>query len=89
VTIIGASLLADYAARHPEAKPALAGLGALIREAAWTCAADVERQFPALVRSGPAGAAVLEIAEVRVRVILGINYALGLVRVSSVKQMND
>ncbi len=87
MTIIGASLLADYAGRHPGAKPALAGLAALIREAAWTCPADIERQFPALVRSGPPGAAVLEIAEAGLRVTLGINYALGLVRVSSVTQI--
>ncbi len=89
MTIIGASLLADYARRHPEAKPALAGLSALIREAAWTCPADVERQFPALVRSSPPGAAVLEIAEAHLRVTAWINYALSLVRVSSVEQMND
>jgi mRNA-degrading endonuclease HigB of HigAB toxin-antitoxin module len=89
MTIIGASLLADYARRYPEAKPALAGLSALVREAAWTCPADIERQFPALTRSAPPSGAVLEIAEAGLRVTLDINYALGLVRVSSVEQIED
>jgi mRNA-degrading endonuclease HigB of HigAB toxin-antitoxin module len=89
MTLIGASLLADYAGRHPEARAALSGLSALIREAAWTCPADAERQFPAMVRSCPPGVLTLAIVEAQARVNLNINYALGLVRVSSVEPMND
>jgi mRNA-degrading endonuclease HigB of HigAB toxin-antitoxin module len=89
MTLIGASLLAEYCERHPEAKPALAGLQALIRESTWTCAADAERQFAAIARPGAPGTVTLAIEEARLLATLNINYALGLVRVSSVQHMDD
>jgi mRNA-degrading endonuclease HigB of HigAB toxin-antitoxin module len=89
MTLIGASLLAEYSGRHPEAKPALAGLHALIREAAWASPADAGRQFAAILRPGAPGTLTLAIDEARLLVTLNINYALGLVRVSSVQQMDD
>jgi mRNA-degrading endonuclease HigB of HigAB toxin-antitoxin module len=87
MTLVGASLLAEYAKRHPEAKQALAGLQALIREAAWSCPAEAQRQFSAITRPGTQGALTLEIEDMRLRVTLTMNYALALVRVLSVQQM--
>ena len=87
MTLVGTSLLAEYCERHPHAKAALSALQALIREAAWTCQADAEARFPALVRDGTPGRLTLAIGDAGVCVVLEANYALGLVRVSAVRPM--
>lgn len=87
MNLIGASLLTDYSGRHPEAAAALAGLHALIREAHWTCQADVESQFHAIARFEAPGTVTLTVTEARLRAVLEVNYALGLVRVAYVQQL--
>ena len=87
MNLIGASLLANYGEQHREAVPFLAGLHALIREARWRDQSDVESQFRAIARFEGAGTVVLEIGEVRLRAVLHVNYALGLVRVACVSTL--
>ena len=87
--VIGASLLSDHGARHPPALPFLRGLYALITRANWTERACVERDCRAIARFENDGAVILESAQARCRVALGIHYRLGVVRIMAVTETGE
>lgn len=82
--VIGASVLTDYAQRHPRARPALQALLALLRAAEGRGVPQLQRDFPALIRAGPGGKVALELPDLGLRVSLSVNDELGLVRIVSV-----
>jgi mRNA-degrading endonuclease HigB of HigAB toxin-antitoxin module len=82
--VIGVSLLTAYGERRPDAAPWLRGLCALLRAAHWKDRTDAEAHFPAIARFEDGGAVALHLKEAQLRVVLDINYGIGLVRVVSV-----
>lgn len=82
--VIGASLLTACALERPEAGPPLRALHALICAADWKSRSCVERQFQAIAHVNDAGNVVLDLHRARTRVILAVNYNVGLVRIVSV-----
>lgn len=87
--VIGASLLSDHGATHPRALSFLRGLYALIARANWTGPDSVERDCCAIARFQEDGPLILESAEARCRVSLGIHYGLGVVRIMAVTETGE
>jgi mRNA-degrading endonuclease HigB of HigAB toxin-antitoxin module len=87
--VIGASLLANYAAERPEASPTLAALHAIVREARWTCREDIERQFRVIARFEDSQTVSLFFDDAGLRATLKVNYALGLVQIASVQPTHE
>jgi hypothetical protein len=85
--LIGAAVLADYAATRPQASPALRALNALIRQATWRSNEDLARNCGAVMRLDKGGMALLELREAGCEVALKINYDLGVVRVIAVRDV--
>jgi mRNA-degrading endonuclease HigB of HigAB toxin-antitoxin module len=87
--VVGASELADYGNRHARMWPALRALNEALRQAAWTDRAGIERDCGTIARFGRDRHVVLELAEARCRVALRVNYALGVVRITSISEMKE
>jgi mRNA-degrading endonuclease HigB of HigAB toxin-antitoxin module len=89
MNVIGAPVLLDYADAHPEAAAPLKALHALIREADWAARPALETQFQAIARFGDGGGVTLRLDEPRIRVVLNVNYGIGLVRIVSVSSLDE
>jgi mRNA-degrading endonuclease HigB of HigAB toxin-antitoxin module len=87
--VIGASLLSDYGAKHPQALPFLRALYALLASAQWARPADVERECGAIIRFMDDNRVILEAAEPACEVVFGIHYGLGVVRILAVTKRNE
>jgi mRNA-degrading endonuclease HigB of HigAB toxin-antitoxin module len=87
--LIGAASLTDYAARCPQASPALRALNALIRQAIWTKNEDLARSCGAVLRLDKDGMVLLALREAGCEVALKINYDLGVVRVIAVRDLGE
>jgi mRNA-degrading endonuclease HigB of HigAB toxin-antitoxin module len=85
--LIGAASLTDYAARRPQASPALSALNALIRQATWTRNEDLARSCGAVMRLDRDRVVFLALREAGCEVALKINYDLGVVRIISVRDL--
>jgi mRNA-degrading endonuclease HigB of HigAB toxin-antitoxin module len=89
MNVIGASVLLDYADARLEAAGPLNALYALIREADWADRYALQTAFCAIARATDEGGAVLDLRESGIRVVLTINYGIGLVRIVSVSTLNE
>lgn len=88
INLIGASLLTACAERRPQTAPPLKVLHALICRANWTGPAEVESQFQAIARVASDGRVTLDLEDGQLRVVLKVNYGIGLVRIVSVSTSN-
>jgi mRNA-degrading endonuclease HigB of HigAB toxin-antitoxin module len=89
MNVIGTSVLLDYADARPEAAASLNALYALIREAHWADRSALQTAFRAVARSTDEGAVVLDLRESGIRVVLNVNYGIGLVRIVSVSTLDE
>lgn len=87
--LIGASVLTDFGETHKAALPALRALHALLRQAAWTDRAAIERDCGAIAQLEPDGRVLLTLTEAGCRVALRVNTRLGVVRVVEVTVLNE
>ncbi|WP_342642137.1 hypothetical protein [Rhodoligotrophos ferricapiens] len=87
--VVGTSVLVDYGKRHPEALASLSALNGLLRQAAWTDRASIEQECGALARINEDGRLLLDLPEAGCRVMVGINLELGIVRITSVTELNQ
>lgn len=64
-------------------------LNALLRQAVWTAPDGLARACGALVSADEGAQTVLELRDAGCRVVLNINYQLGVVRITSVSAMKE
>lgn len=84
MNVIGATLLWEHGAKHPDALPALRAFYALVSQADWTERSSVERECGAISRFKSDRRMELELNAAACRVSLCIHYELSLVRILAV-----
>lgn len=85
--VIGASLLADYGKRNPDALPALKSLAALLRTTQWKSAVEFDDLFNASLRRRDGPDVVLGFEAFSFAVAMKINHEIGLVRITGVSDL--